>query len=193
MRFRLVFVAPPLILAALLAVALSRSPGSGTSSVRVDQASAALGTDIVLTPHGRYTDRHTGLRFVLGPASVQSLTEDGVCLATGHPQDSFTARITVTNTTDSTRTFPINWLEVWARHRYITFGNAPSQPITVPWVRLEAHATRTVSVNYLNGVGQALKAVTIRWDDQSRVGPYPPPVVGTYSIAPSGFNPCSTR
>ncbi len=150
-----------------------------------------MGTDIRLMPRGAYTDHFTGLRFALGPATAESIVEDGVCDAIGHPQDAFTAHVTITNTGTRARSVPTNWLELWQGRRYITYGNDDSPAPAPPSVTIQPHSTRSIRVDYDRGVGYDTRTVTIRWDDQSRVSPYPPPIVGTYAVAPTGFNPCS--
>jgi hypothetical protein len=184
----------PLIVVALAALAVVtavRHVWPSHPSTAVYPVSEPVESDVRLTPGGAYTDRNTGLRFVLGPATTQSITEDGVCDALGHPQDAFMARVTITNTGKQARTVPTNWLELWQGGQYITFGNADLSAQAPPLVRIRPRTTRSIRVHYDSGIGYDSKSVTIRWDDQSRVSPYPPPIVGTYTVAPTGFNPCS--
>lgn len=184
----------PLIAAALVTLAVVTAvrhvwPGHpATAEYRVI---GPIESDIRLTPHGAYTDRFTGLRFALGPATAESITEDGICDAIGHPQDGFIAHVTVTNSGTRARTFPTNWLELWQGRHYITYGNDDSPAQAPPSVTIQPHSTRSIRIDYDHGIDYASKSVTIRWDDQSRVSPYPPPVVGTYTVAPTGFDPCS--
>lgn len=186
----------PLIAAILVVLAVITAvrhvwPSHRTTAVH--PVSGQVGTDVRLVPHGAYTDRFTGLRFALGPATADSFTDDGVCYAVGHPYDTFTAHMTITNTGTRVRTVPTIWLELWQGRRYITYGNDDSSAPAPPSVKIRPHATRSIRVDYDRGVGYGSKMVTIRWDDQSRVSAYPPPIVGTHTVAPTGFNPCSLR
>lgn len=181
------------VLVALAVVTAARNAWTSHPATATYRVSWPLESDVRLTPHGAYSDRFTGLRFALGPATAESFTDDGVCDGVGHPYDTFTAHMTITNTGARIRTVPTNWLELWQGRQYITYGNDDSSAPAPPSVKIRPHTTRSIRVDYNRGVGYATKAVTIRWDDQSRVSPYPPPIVGTYTVAPSGFDPCSLR